>query len=145
MFFRRLKLERCGVVHIVSAISYAIILAGLIVMALHWWQHGSPLRLGRRLRAHGCTVKVRPARSAERLQAAMAKIQVNGCPGQYASKTGDAEGSRWSIETQTDFGNDPRQAVGFARSGGADRRTQSAISSVAPSLSHEYLLKRCWR
>src|SRR5581483_10703235 len=60
------------------------------------------------------------------------------------TKTGDAPDERWTIETQTDFGNDSEKLWNALNSLAKVDRTQSSISAVGPSLSHEYLIKALW-
>ena len=145
MFFRRLNWNIVGWFPIVSAISYAVIFIGLMVMALHWYQHGSPLRLGLSFTGGtDVTVKFKQPAQQSDLQAALAKIGVADARINTLSKTGDGANTRWTVETQTDFGNDTTKLWNALGSVGPVDRTQSAISSVGPSLSHEYLFKALW-
>ena len=142
MFFRRLNWNVVGWFRIVSAISYAVILAGLITMAVHWVQHGSPLRLGLSFTG-GTDVTVKFVRSVQQndIQAALVKIGVTDARINTLSKSGDVADSRWAIETQTDFGNDSDKLWNALGALGKVDRGQSSISTVGPSLSHEYLGK----
>jgi preprotein translocase subunit SecF len=145
MFFRRLNWNIVGWFRIVSAISYAVILAGLIVMAVHWVHNGSPLRLGLSFTGGtDVTVKYTTGVDQSALQSALMKIGVTDARTTTLSKTGDAPNSRWALETQTDFGNDTEKLWGALGSVGKIDRAQSAVSAVGPSLSHEYLLKALW-
>src|SRR5208282_4882786 len=78
------------------------------------------------------------------VQAALAKIGVADARVNTLSKAGDAENTRWTIETQTDFGNNTDKLWGAFGSLAPVDRAQSQVSAVGPSLSHEYLLKALW-
>src|SRR5208282_2933473 len=47
--------------------------------------------------------------------------------------------TRWTIETQTDFGNDTTRLWTALATAGPVDRSQSSVSTVGPTLSHEYL------
>ncbi|MBV8600181.1 MAG: protein translocase subunit SecF [Candidatus Eremiobacteraeota bacterium] len=145
MFFRRLHWNVVGWFKIVSAISYAVILAGLLVMGYHWVKTGSPLRLGLSFTGGtDVTAKfVRPVGQPEIAQA-LGKVGVADARINTLSKTGDQANTRWTIETQTDFGNDTSKLWDALNGVAPVDRGQSEISSVGPSLSHEYLLKALW-
>ena len=58
------------------------------------------------------------------------------------SKSGEPVGERWTIETQTDFGNNSaplRKALDSVGPRTDKDREASSTSTVGPSLSHEYL------
>jgi preprotein translocase SecF subunit len=140
MFFRRLNWNIVGWFRIVSAISYAIILLGLIVMGVHWRNTGSPLRLGLSFTG-GTDVTVKFNRSVTQadIAAGLQKIGVSGERINELSKAGDIPQSRWTIETQTDFGNTPTRLWDALGGVAQVDRSQSEISTVGPTLSHEYL------
>ena len=145
MFFRRLNWNVVGWFRIVSAISYAIIFAGLVVMGYHWYKTGSPLRLGLSFTGGtDVTVKYEKSVAQSDVVAALAKIGVTDARINTLAKSGDLVDSRWTIETQTDFGNDTGKLWGALGNVAPVDRTQSEISSVGPSLSHEYLFKALW-
>jgi len=145
VFFRRLNWNVVGWFGIVSAISYAIILAGLVTMGVHWYQRGTPLRLGLSFTG-GTDVTVKFTRSAAQpdLKSALERIGVVDARTNTLTKAGDVPDSRWTIETQTDFGNDTSKLWTALGSVAPVDRAQSSISAVGPSLSHEYLLKALW-
>lgn len=145
MFFRRLNWNVVSWFPIVSAISYAIILAGLLVMGYHWYKTGSPLRLGLSFTGGtDVTVKYEKTVAQSQIAAALATIGVNDGRINTLGKSGDVPDSRWTIETQTDFGNDTGKLWGALGSVATVDRGQSEVSAVGPSLSHEYLLKALW-
>ena len=141
MFFRRLNWNIVGWFRIVSAISYVVIAAGLITMGVHWHNTGAPLRLGLSFTG-GTDVTLKFDRSVTQTQiaSALSTIGVGDERINTLTKTGDVPDSRWSIETQTDFGNDTSKLWGALGSLATVDRAQSSISTVGPTLSHEYLL-----
>jgi preprotein translocase SecF subunit len=140
MFFRRLNWNVVGWFRTVSAISYAIIIAGVLFMGYHWYKDGSPLRLGLSFTGGtDVTVKFTKPVTKEQLTAALASVNVTDGRVNTLSKPGEPANERWTIETQTDFGNN---SIPFwkALNGVAPvDRTVSSISTVGPSLSREYL------
>src|ERR1035437_2143923 len=144
MFFRRLNWNVVGWFRTVSAISYAIIFAGLLFMGYHWVKDGSPLRLGLSFTGGtDLTIKYSKPVTKDALAAALAKIGVTDARINTLSKPGEALGERWTIETQHDFGNNsaPLNAALDSVGPRTDKdREASAISTVGPSLSQEYLL-----
>ena len=149
MFFRRLNWNVVGWFRTVSAISYAIIALG--VVALFWhathapgggFQPSHALRLGLSFTG-GTDVTVtykKPTTTAD-LQRALATIGVTDARINTLGGANVPANERFSIETQTDFGNDtPRVWTALGTVGQVDR-TQSQIEAVGPSLGREYLLK----
>jgi preprotein translocase subunit SecF len=151
MFFRRLNWNVVGWFTIVSNISYAIIAIGVAFMIYHYFTTGSIMKLG--LSFTGGTditvkfdngAKTNPADvsvTKEQLVAALATVGITDAQPVPLTKPGDVGTPRWSIETQKDFGD---QAGPLRAALGAIAHvdtTQSAVSTVGPSLSHEYLLK----
>ena len=141
MFFRRLNWNIVGWFRIVSAISYAVIAAGLITMGVHWHNTGAPLRLGLSFTG-GTDVTLKYDRSVTQAQiaAALSSAGVAEARINTLGKSGDIPDSRWSIETQTDFGNDTTKLWTALGTVGTVDRSQSSVSTVGPTLSHEYLL-----
>jgi preprotein translocase SecF subunit len=140
MFFRRLNWNVVGWFRTVSAISYAIILAGVIFMGYHWWKDGSPLRLGLSFTG-GTDVTVKFAKPAAKdaIGAALAGIDITDARINTLSKTGEPAGERWTIETQHDFGNASGPLWDALNKVAPVNRDASSISTVGPSLSREYL------
>ncbi len=141
MFFRRLNWNIVGWFRVVSAISYVVIAAGLITMGVHWHNTGAPLRLGLSFTGGtDVTLKFDKSVTQAQITSALSTIGVGDERINTLTKTGDLPDSRWSIETQTDFGNDTSKLWGALGSLGTVDRAQSSISTVGPTLSHEYLL-----
>ncbi|MFN2460689.1 MAG: protein translocase subunit SecF [Candidatus Velthaea sp.] len=140
MFFRRLNWNVVGWFTIVSNISYAIILAGLLAMAYHYFTTGSLLRFGLSFTGGtDITAKFDRSVTKDQLTGALTSIGVADAQVNTLTKAGDQGTPRWTIETQKDFG-DQTAPLWKALNGIAPvDRSQSAISSVGPSLSHEYL------
>jgi preprotein translocase SecF subunit len=140
MFFRRLNWNVVGWFKIVSAISYAIILAGVIFMGYHWVKDGSPLRLGLSFTGGtDVTVKFTQPATKDALASQLASIDVTDARINTLSKPGETPNERWTIETQRDFGNNSTILwTALGKVAPVDRQS-SAISTVGPSLSHEYL------
>ena len=140
MFFRRLNWNIVGWFKIVSAISYVIIVAGLLVMGWHWRTTGAPLRLGLSFTGGtDVTVKFQRSVTQEQISAALAPIGVGDERINTLTQTGDAPNTRWTIETQTDFGNDTTRLWTALATAAPVDRSQSSVSTVGPTLSHEYL------
>src|ERR1700722_16316235 len=141
MFFRRLNWNIVGWLRTVSIISFAIIGLGLASMIYHWVTTGAPLRLGLSFTG-GTDVTAKFTRPVDRdaLVKALAGIKVTDAQINTLSKPGETPGERYTIETQTDFGNvtDPLwKALGSVA---PVDRASSSISTVGPSLATEYLL-----
>src|SRR5271156_1878114 len=150
MLFRRLNWNIVGWSRIVSAISYAIILAGagaLLWNATHapggGFQPSHALRLG--LSFTGGTdvnVKVEKPTSGPAIQRALVSIGVTDAEVNTLGKAGDTQqNERFTIETQTDFGNDvPRLKAALEKLAPIDEG-QWSLTAVGPSLGREYLIK----
>ncbi|GAC1590176.1 MAG: hypothetical protein NVS3B28_16920 [Candidatus Velthaea sp.] len=153
MFFRRLNWNVVGWFKTVSLISYIVIGLGVVAMIYHYVTTGSALRLGLSFTGGtDITVKFgKPADTAHRkpatdisvnkdqIVAALSKAGVSDAQINTLGKAGDTGTSRWTIETQKDFG-DKSDPLWSALSGIAPiDRQQSSVSTVGPSLSHEYL------
>jgi preprotein translocase subunit SecF len=142
MLFRRLNWNVVGWFRTVSLISYAIILAGLVMMGYNLATKGYPIKLGLSFTGGtDVTVKYQTPTSTDAIKAALAKIGVNDAQVNTLSKAGEPANERFTISTQTDFGNDTARLWNALGTLGPVDRAQSEISSVGPSLSREYLLK----
>jgi preprotein translocase SecF subunit len=141
MFFRRLNWNVVGWFRVVSAISYAVILAGVLFMGYHWWKDGSPLRLGLSFTG-GTDVTVKFTKPADKdaIANAIAPLGVTDARINTATKTGQAANEGWTIETQHDFGNDSSPLWAALNKVAPVDRKSSSISTVGPSLSREYLI-----
>jgi preprotein translocase SecF subunit len=141
MFFRRLNWNVVGWFRIVSAISYAVILAGLLTMGYHWVKDGSPLRLGLSFTGGtDVTVKFNKPATKDAIGTTLASIGVTDAQINTLSKPGEPPNERWTIATQHDFGNNSTQLWKALNSVAPVNRDASAISTVGPSLSREYLI-----
>ena len=145
MFFRRLNWNIVGWFRIVSTISYAVIVAGLVAIGIHWHNTGQPLKLGLSFTG-GTDVTAKFTRSVTQPQitAALSKIGVTDEQINTLGKAGDIPDSRWSIATQADFGNNPAKIWDALGTVAPVDRSQSAISTVGPTLSREYLAHAAW-
>jgi preprotein translocase subunit SecF len=141
VFFRNLNWNIVGWLKTVSIISYAIIALGIASMAYHWVTTGTPLRLGLSFTG-GTDVTVKFAKVVDKdaLIKALAGIKVTDAQITTLSKAGEPVGERYTIETQTDFGNDSTVLWNTLGSISPVDRKSSAISAVGPSLATEYLL-----
>ena len=141
MLFRRLNWNVVGWFRTVSAISYAIILAGLIFMGYHWVKDGTPLRLGLSFTGGtDVTAKFTQPVTKDKLSAALSSIEVTDARLNTLSKPGEPPDERWTIETQHDFGNNSAPLwTALGKIAPVDRAA-SSISTVGPSLSREYLI-----
>jgi preprotein translocase SecF subunit len=141
MFFRRLNWNVVGWLRTVSIISFAIIGLGLASMIYHWVTTGAPLRLGLSFTG-GTDVTAKFTHPVDRdaIVKALTGIKVTDAQINTLSKPGETPGERYTIETQTDFGNvtDPLwKALGSVA---PVDRADSSISTVGPSLATEYLI-----
>ncbi len=145
MFFRRLNWNIVGWFRIVSTISYAVIVAGLVAIGIHLHNTGQPLKLGLSFTG-GTDVTAKFTRSVTQPQitAALSKIGVTDEQINTLGKAGDIPDSRWSIATQADFGNNPAKIWDALGTVAPVDRSQSAISTVGPTLSREYLAHAAW-
>ena len=137
MFFRTRHWNIVGKFTLISTISYAIILAGIIALIAH---HG--LRLGLSFTG-GTDVVVKFSQPVTRgsVFTALGTIGVRDATVNSVGKVGEAAGERYTIQTQVAFGDATRNLwTALARVGPVDR-AQSEIESVGPSLSHEYLMR----
>jgi preprotein translocase SecF subunit len=141
MFFRRLNWNVVGWLKTVSIISYAIIALGFASMIYHWVTTGTPLRLGLSFTG-GTDVTAKFAKPVQRdaIVKALAGIKVTDAQINTLSKPGEPVGERYTIETQTDFGDKTDPLWKALGSVATVDRTQSSISTVGPSLATEYLL-----
>ena len=141
MFFRRLNWNVVGWFKIVSAISYAFIIAGLLFMGYHWYKDGSPLRLGLSFTGGtDVTVKFKAPTTKDAIANALATQKITDARINTLSKTGEPVGERWTIETQTDIGNNSVPFWAAMNTVAPVDRDASSISTVGPSLSREYLI-----
>ncbi|MBD5657086.1 MAG: protein translocase subunit SecF [Candidatus Eremiobacteraeota bacterium] len=150
MFFRRLNWNVVGWFRTVSLISYIVI--GLGVVALFWhathapgggFQPSHALRLGLSFTGGtDVTVKYTKPATVPDIERALATVGVADARVNTLAKAGDADpNERYTISTQTDFGNDaPRLWSALGTVATVDR-TQSQIEAVGPSLGKEYLIK----
>ena len=141
MFFRRLNWNIVGWLRTVSIISYAIIALGIASMIYHWVTTGTPLRLGLSFTG-GTDVTAKFATPVDRdaIIKALAGIKVTDAQINTLNKPGEPVGERYTIETQTDFGNVTDPLWNALGSVAKVDRSQSSISTVGPSLASEYLL-----
>ena len=145
MFFRRLNWNIVGWFRIVSAISYAVIIAGLVAIGVHWHNTGEPLKLGLSFTGGtDVTAKFDRGVSQAQIAAALSKIGVSGEQINTLSQAGDIPDSRWSIAMQADFGGNPGRIWDALGTVAPVDRSQSAISTVGPTLSREYLAHAAW-
>jgi preprotein translocase subunit SecF len=137
MFFRTRNWNIVGKFTLISAISYAIIFAGIIALIAH---HG--LRLGLSFTG-GTDVSVRYERPVEReaILAALGTVNVHDATVNTIGKAGESAGERYTVETQVAFGDHTTALWAALGTVAPIDRAQSQIESVGPSLSHEYLTK----
>jgi len=141
MFFRRLNWNVVGWFRVVSTISYVVIGLGIAMMIYNLVKTGEPLRLGLSFTGGtDVTVKFTKPVTQEALSAALTGIKITDAQVNTLSKPGEPPNERWTIETQTDFGNNSTQLWSALGAVAPVDRTGSQISTVGPSLSHEYLL-----
>ena len=137
MFFRRQHWNIVARFSLISAISYAIIAAGIVALFLH---HG--LRLG--LSFTGGTEVTVHFRTPVAQSAVVAKLEALGAPEATVTtvgKAGEPSGERYSIATQHAFGNESDRLWSALNTLAPIDRAESQISSVGPALSREYLTK----
>jgi len=143
MFFRRLNWNIVGWFRIVSAISYAIILAGLGSMVYHsltapggGFQPSHALRLGLSFTG-GTAVNVvftKPV-TQDQLRGAIAPLGVTDERITTVGKSAAPNAwTKYSIETQTAFGNNTKSVWDALNTAAPVDRSQSAITSVGPTL-----------
>ncbi len=140
MFFRRLNWNVVGWFRTVSAISYILIGLGLAFMAWNWVHTGSPLRLGLSFTGGtDATIRYQQPVDKAKIVAALATAGVTDAKINTLSKGGEPLGERWTIETQKDFGNDSSPLKNALATVGPVDPSVHSVSTVGPSLSHEYL------
>jgi preprotein translocase SecF subunit len=141
MFFRRLNWNIVGWLKTVSIISFAIIGLGIASMVYHWVTTGTPLRLGLSFTG-GTDVTAKFTKPVDRdaIVKALTGIKVTDAQINTLTKPGEPVGERYTIETQTDFGNQTDPLWSALGSVAAVDRSQSSISTVGPSLASEYLI-----
>src|SRR5665213_1681 len=142
MFFRHLKWNVVGWFKTVSLISYSIIAAGALMIAYNLYVHHYPIKLGLSFTGGtDVTVKYTQSTTSEAIKSALATINVTDATVNTIQKPGDAANERFTISTQTDFGDKTGTVWTALGTVGPIDRPQSEIESVGPSLSHEYLIK----
>ena len=143
MFFRRLNWNVVGWFNIVSTISYAVIIAGLLMMGYNYATKGYFIKLGLSFTGGtDVTVKFDSPTSKADVAKALATIGVNDAQVNTLGKLGDSlPDERYTISTQTAFGNETGKVWDALNTAAKVDRSQSSIESVYPSLSREYLGK----
>jgi preprotein translocase SecF subunit len=140
MFFRRLNWNVVGWFNTVSYVSYAIIALGVVAMIYHFATTGSALRLGLSFTGGtDITVTYKQSVTREAIAGALQKIGVGDAQINTLGKTGDVGTPRWTIETQKDFGSDSVPLKAALATVAPIDPSQVSVSTVGPSLSHEYL------
>jgi preprotein translocase SecF subunit len=140
MFFRRLNWNVVGWFNIVSWISYAIIALGVTAMVYHYATTGSALRLGLSFTGGtDITVTYKQSVTRDQIAGALQKVGVSDAQINTLTKPGDVGTPRWTIETQKDFGNDSTSLKSALGTVAPIDPSQVSVSTVGPSLSHEYL------
>jgi preprotein translocase SecF subunit len=141
MFFRRLNWNVVGWLRTVSIISYAIIACGIASMIYHWVTTGTPLRLGLSFTGGtDVTAKFVKPVTQDAIVKALVGIKVTDAQVNTLTKPGETPGERYTIETQTDFGNQTDPLWNALNGVAKVDRASSSISTVGPSLASEYLL-----
>ena len=151
MFFRRLNWNVVGWFKTVSAISYAIIFLGVLALVWHsfhapggGFQPSHALRLGLSFTGGtSVTVKYEKAQTVPDIAKTLARVGVTDARiNTLGAKAADsAPGERFTVETQTDFGDNTSKIWSALGSIGTVDRAQSSIEAVGPSLGREYLIK----
>ncbi len=150
MFFRRLNWNIVGWFRIVSLISYLIIGAGLGSMVYHamtapggGFQPSHVLRLGLSFTG-GTAVDVvftKPV-TQDQLRSSLSSL---GVTDQRVTTVGKPAApnawTKYSIETQTAFGNNTAAVWNALKKAAPVDRSLSSITSVGPTLGQEYLTK----
>jgi preprotein translocase SecF subunit len=150
MFFRKLNWNVVGWFRTVSLISYVIIGLGIAALLYHsftapggGFQPSHALRLG--LSFTGGTDVTVKYTAAPQTNAAIAaqfeSLGVHDARVNTIDKAGDTANERFTITTQTDFGNDTAKVWTALGALGKVDRKESSISAVGPSLGREYLIK----
>jgi preprotein translocase SecF subunit len=150
MFFRRLNWNVVSWFKTVSLISYAVIFCGVVALVWHathapggGFQPSHALRLGLSFTGGtDVTVKYQSPTTVAAVQKALAGLGVIDANVNTIAKTTDAQpNERFTISTQTDFGDDTAKLWSALGKVGSIDRAQSQIESVGPSLGKEYLIK----
>jgi preprotein translocase SecF subunit len=143
VFFRRLNWNVVGWFRTVSFISYAIIIAGLLMMGYNYATKGYFIRLGLSFTGGtDVTVKYGHPTSVPEIAHALTAVGVTDAQINTLGKAGDAlPNERFTISTQKAFGNDTAPLWASLNTVAPVDRSQSQIESVGPSLSREYLQK----
>ncbi|HMD01485.1 MAG TPA: protein translocase subunit SecF [Candidatus Baltobacteraceae bacterium] len=146
MFFRRLNWNVVSWFKTVSAISYAVIFAGLVMMGYNWVTKGYPIKLGLSFTGGtDVTVKYQSPATQAQVRQALATIGVTDAQINTIGKSSDpVPNERFTISTQSDFGDRAGKLWAALGTVAPVDRAQSQISSVGPSLSREYLVKALW-
>jgi preprotein translocase SecF subunit len=150
MFFRRLNWNVVSWFKTVSTISYAVIFCGFAALVWHathapggGFQPSHALRLGLSFTGGtDVTVKYQQPATVPAVQKALAEIGVSDANVNTIAKTTDAQpDERFTISTQTDFGDNTGKLWSALGTVGAIDRGESQIEAVGPSLGKEYLIK----
>jgi preprotein translocase SecF subunit len=146
MFFRRLNWNVVGWFPIVSSISYAVIIAGMLMMGYNYVTKGYFLSLGLSFTGGtDVTVKYDAPTSKVAIAQALASIGVTDAQVNTLAKQADTlPNERYTMSTQTAFGNETDRLWAALNKAGHVDRSQSQVESVGPSLSREYLIKALW-
>ncbi|MBV8245883.1 MAG: protein translocase subunit SecF [Candidatus Eremiobacteraeota bacterium] len=152
MFFRRLNWNIVGWFRTVSYISYLVIGAGLATMLYHsftapggGFQPSHALQLG--LSFTGGTdidVRFKQPVGEDRVKAAFAGLNAVDLHISTVGGPGNPPNMRYSVQTQTAFGDKTPQLWSALNTVGPVDRAASSISSVGPSLGREYLTNALW-
>ena len=131
MFFRHLKWNVVGWFKTVSLISYSIIAAGALMIAYNLYVHHYPIKLGLSFTGGtDVTVKYTQPTTSDAIKSALATINVTDATGNTIQKPGDAANERFTISTQTDFGDKTGTVWTALGTAGSVDRPQSEIESV---------------
>ncbi len=150
MLFRKLNWNVVGWFRTVSTISYAIIGLGVLALFYHsftapggGFQPSHALRLGLSFTGGtDVTVTYEQPATIPAISRALAGVGVGDARINTLAKAGDVQpNERFSIETQTDFGDDTQRIWNALGTVGPIDRTQSQIEAVGPSLGKEYLIR----
>ena len=149
MFFRRLNWNVVGWFRTVSLISYAIIGLGILSLFYHsftapggGFQPSHALRLGLSFTGGtDVTVKFNKPVTADQIEGAFKSIGVNDARITTIGNVPAEANEHYSIETQTDFGNDQVKVENALKSIAPYDPKLFSLSAVGPSLGREYLIK----
>ena len=149
MFFRRLNWNVVGWFRTVSLISYVIIGLGIAALIYHsftapggGFQPSHALRLGLSFTGGSdIQVKFKKPVTIDQLNAAFKSIDVNDARITTVGNSADDANEHYSIETQTDFGNDQTKVENTLKALAPIDPKLYSLSAVGPSLGREYLIK----